>query len=128
MVRLFFSFLSAAYITAIFLFAGSPIVTEISRFNPDSLLHIPLYGVLTALLDRSFGGAGRIRFLLPAVVALGVAVADEVNQIFTAGREGSVTDVVLDLVGISLFLLLSARLRKGAEKRREGKVSQAPGG
>jgi VanZ family protein len=124
MVRLFFFFFSVVYVSVIFLFAGSPIVTEISRFNPYSLLHVPLYGILAVLLDRSFGGAGRIRFFLPGVIALGVAVADEVNQIFTPGREGSVTDVILDLVGISLFVLLSARLRKGAEKQRGGKASQ----
>jgi hypothetical protein len=120
MVRLFFLLLSVMHVAAIFLFAGSPIVKDISRFNPYSLLHIPLYGILAGLLDRSIGGRRPIRLLLPGAIALGVAVADEVNQCFTPGREGTVTDVLLDLAGVCLFLFLSYRFRKCAEKRREG--------
>jgi len=50
MVNLFFAFLSAAYIAAIFLLADSPMVSALSAFNPYSLLHIPLYGILSILL------------------------------------------------------------------------------
>ena len=49
-MSIFFSILSAAYITGIFLFADSPVVSEAAPFNPYSLLHIPLYGILTFLL------------------------------------------------------------------------------
>ena len=118
MVRLFFSLLSVMYVTAIFLFAGSPIVRDNSQFNPYSILHIPLYGVLTVLLDRSFRGAGSFRLLLPAIIALGVAIADEVNQSFTPGRDGTVTDVLLDLVGIGLVVFLRFRFRNHAEEQR----------
>ncbi len=45
-----FSILSLSYIAGIFLLADSPVVSEIAAFNPYSLLHIPLYGILTFLL------------------------------------------------------------------------------
>jgi VanZ family protein len=54
---IFFTILSIAYIAGIFLWADSPIVEELSAFNPYSLLHIPLYGILTILLILS-----RLRF------------------------------------------------------------------
>jgi hypothetical protein len=53
-VRIFFSILSIAYIAGIFLFAGSSIAQTLAPFNRYSLLHIPLYGILTFLLIVSF--------------------------------------------------------------------------
>jgi len=53
-MRLIFFIISMAYIVAIFLFAGSPVVSDLAPFNPYSLLHIPLFGILTALLIFSF--------------------------------------------------------------------------
>ena len=49
-MRFFFILLSAAYIAGIFLWADSSVVSELSAFNPYSVLHIPLYGILTMLL------------------------------------------------------------------------------
>jgi len=118
MTRLFFLFLSVIYVAVIFLFAGSPIVSEISRFNPHSLLHIPLYGVLAVLLYQSLGKAGRIGFFLPGLIALAVGIGDEVNQLFTPGREASATDVILDLAGICLFLFFLSQLRNVLDKRK----------
>ena len=53
-MRIFFSILSIAYIAGIFLFAGSSIVQTLAPFNRYSLLHLPLYGILTVLLIFSF--------------------------------------------------------------------------
>ncbi len=53
-MRLIFTFLSIAYIAGIFLWADSPVVSDLAPFNPYSLLHIPLYGILTILLIFSF--------------------------------------------------------------------------
>ena len=37
-----------------FIFADSSVVSTLAAFNPYSLLHIPLYGILTVLLIFSF--------------------------------------------------------------------------
>lgn len=114
----------------IFLFAGSPIVDQISSFNPYSLLHIPLYGVLTFLLIFSLIPASLLwkgvwaskpsgfakttnpvkRFLVAGLAALGVAILDEVHQFFIVSRGASITDVLLDSVGISLVLALILKI------------------
>jgi hypothetical protein len=52
--RLFFTLLSIVYVAGIFLWADSPVVSVLAPFNPYSLLHIPLYGILTVLLIFSF--------------------------------------------------------------------------
>jgi len=49
-----FSILSIVYIASIFILANSPVVSTLAPFNPYSLLHIPLYGILTILLIFSF--------------------------------------------------------------------------
>jgi hypothetical protein len=136
MQRLFFSILSIAYIAGIFLFADSSVVSTLAAFNPYSLLHIPLYGVLTVLLIFSFVPLKfkllnsinprnstnainatntinlRARYLLPGGIASVVAIADEIHQAYVPGRDASITDVLLDIVGISLVLFFFFRVLK----------------
>jgi VanZ family protein len=129
-MRIFFSILSIAYIAGIFLFADSSVVSTLAAFNPYSLLHIPLYGILTVLLIFSFMPLKfkllnsinprnstnainlRARYLLPGGIALIVAIADEIHQAYVPGRDASITDVLLDLVGIILVLFFFFRLLK----------------
>jgi len=135
-MRIFFSILSIAYIATIFLFADSSVVSDLSSLNPYSLLHIPLYGILTALLIFSFVPITHRRndsinlpremgglfhrgqrnqknfYLLPGGIALIVAIADEIHQAYVPGRDASLTDVLLDMVGIILVLFFFFRLLK----------------
>jgi VanZ family protein len=162
-MKLFFIILSIVYIACIFVLAGSSMVKDFSPFNPYSLLHIPLYGVLTILLifslmpstkrqkdvtnkkrynstnninepkvlnhpndhnpyhslievlmtERIYGSS-RLRFfasthkrlLIAGFIALGVAISDEIHQAYIPSREASITDVLLDIVGISLLMIL----------------------
>lgn len=113
------------YIAGIFLLADSSVVSDLSTFNPYSLLHIPLYGILTFLLIFSFmplkinpinpsnssnpskpSNPSNIspRFLFAALIALMVAIADEIHQAYVPGRDASITDVLLDFAGILLVL------------------------
>jgi len=132
MTRFIFSVLSIFYISGIFLLAGSPYISKIATFNPYSILHIPLYGILTALLILSFVPISHSsnnpltqstndsmtklpnnlmpRCIIAGLIALGVAIADEVHQTYIPGREASFTDVLLDAIGIALVLLLIHRI------------------
>ncbi len=135
-MRIIFSILSIAYATGIFLFADSSMVSDLSKFNPYSLLHIPLYGILTFLLVLSlmplkFNPSGsinpsnptnsnnptdpsnwKIYFSLSGGIASIIAIADEIHQVYVPGRDGSVKDVLLDMMGISLALFLIFRFLK----------------
>jgi len=136
-VRIFFAILSLFYIAAIFILAGSPVAHTLSEFNPYSLLHIPLFGILAFLLifsmvpiPRRFrvvsiqtGGVSnrlpseetkgmKARLFIAGGIALVVAILDEIHQLSVPGREGSVSDIVLDLTGIVIVLLLCFVLLK----------------
>ena len=133
-MRLIFTLLSIAYVAGIFLFADSSVVSHLKVFNPNSLLHIPLYGILTILIILSFfplkfksnvpnahndsnvpygpNASSRIRFLIPGFIALIVAIADEIYQSFIPTRDASKTDVFLDFVGIVLASLIILQLHK----------------
>jgi len=130
MTRFFFRLFSVAYIAGIFLFADSSVISDLSPFNPYSLLHIPLYGILTLLLFLSFvplkshsthstnlthstasansthstNLTHSIRFLAVGLVATMVGIADEIHQAYVPGRNASMVDVFLDVVGIVLCL------------------------
>lgn len=130
-MNIFFTILSAGYIAGIFLFADSPVVSDIATFNPFSLLHIPLYGILTLLLILSFSPfkikiiypGNRINptnsrnpmnsrnHLIAGLIASGVAIADEIHQAYIPGRDASVVDVLIDFSGICLCILLIQRIQ-----------------
>jgi len=110
----FFAVLSAAYIFGLFFFADSSVVSRIAEFNPYSLLHIPLYGFLTILLLLTFiakpGTNLAPRYQAAAWIAVAVGVIDEYHQAFIPIREGSVTDVFLDILGVGLVMILAWRV------------------
>ncbi len=130
-MRFLSSILSFFYVACIFFLAGSPEARALSEFNPYSLLHIPLYGIMTFLLvfamvpiprafkigsicpcansmgEQSAGTPGLLlRFFIAGAIALTVGILDEVHQLYVPGRDGSVSDVILDTAGILLALLL----------------------
>ena len=113
MTRFFFRLLSIGYIASIFVFAASPVIADLALFNPQSLLHIPLYGILTFLLvfsispysTHSTHSTYSTRFAIAGLIAVTVAIADEIHQAYVPGRNASVVDVFLDVVGIALCLL-----------------------
>jgi len=136
-MRLLSTLLSIVYIAVIFLWADSPVVSDLAPFNPYSLLHIPLYGILTMLLTFSFipfklkrkdsmtqrakvpmtqlpnNSMTQLtysRLFIPGIIALTVAIGDEIHQSFIPTRDASVTDVLLDAVGIVLMFFLIVQL------------------
>jgi VanZ family protein len=127
-INLLFAFLSVAYISVIFLFADSPALSRIALFNPFSILHIPLYLILTILIVLSIVPLNflnylnpvnpmnqtnqTIRFLIAGFISFVVAVADEYHQSFIPTREASFTDVLLDVTGIVLALWLVRQIYK----------------
>jgi hypothetical protein len=133
-----FSILSLSYIAAIFLLADSPVVSDIAAFNPYSLLHIPLYGILTLLLIFSTGSSISIHrgdstnstnpinpinsrnLFIAGLIALVVAVADEIHQAYIPNRNASIIDVLLDVIGIGLCVLLARRFRFMSILRNSG--------
>jgi hypothetical protein len=142
-VNLFFASMAAAYVAAIFLLTGSSAASILSRFNPYSLLHVPLYGVMAVLVLFSIlpfrlgnpepktgkkpfadGYPSAIplsRFLTAGILCVVVGGADEFHQLYVPGREGSVSDVFLDAVGTVVALLLCRAFLKW---RRKGRIQE----
>ena len=113
-MSLIFGLISAGYIALIFALAGLPDRVRLIRvFNPLSLLHIPLYGLLTFFLIRTFWPNGknplirsfRLTLAFTTFLALLIAVLDELHQVHIPGREASGWDVVLDAVGIGAIAI-----------------------
>ncbi len=135
---MFFALLSLFYVAAIFILAGSPIARELTKFNPYSLLHIPLYGIMTfrvvfaivpvsraarvvgdpAKLQFVFTNGLTVRLLVAGAIALAVGILDEIHQLYVPGRDGSAGDVMLDTLGIVLALILCSLLFKTSLLRK----------
>ena len=119
---IYYFLISTLYVFCIFLLAGSPIVLLINAFNPFSLLHVPLYGILTVLLLLALKTHLRqrpaSRYFLVGLIALSIAVVDEVEQSFIPYRVGSFTDVLVDLAGISFAMLVFSQFSAFGGLRR----------
>lgn len=78
----------------------------------DKLMHLAAYAVLGVLALRAFHGGitrPRPRPALGAVaVTVGYGVVDEIRQSFVAGRDASVYDVLADLGGAILGVVVVA--------------------
>ena len=79
------------------------------------LAHMAEYGLLTFLWWRALGTvlAGRTAVALALAISVAYAVSDEWHQSHVEGRRGTVVDVLIDSVGITVvaLLLLSRRSR-----------------
>jgi VanZ family protein len=109
-----FFLLSVGYVFVIIFLADSGAVSQIEAFNPYSLLHIPLYGLLTLLLLLSFCTGGgkytRNRVITAGLIAGLVGALDEFHQIYIPTRDGSLGDVFLDILGAGLAILIFGRI------------------
>jgi VanZ family protein len=68
------------------------------------LAHAAEFAILGALLLRATGRAG-----LSFALGFAYAASDEVHQAFVPGREGSLPDVAIDVVGVAVGVLLWQR-------------------
>ena len=72
------------------------------------LAHMAEYGLLWLLWWRALGYGNP---LVPAAIAIGYAITDELHQTTVEGRHGSPLDVLIDSVGIALAYALARRVR-----------------
>lgn len=74
----------------------------------DKLAHIALFGVtgVVSAYGSVFVGSIRNRILFALAFSLTLAVATEVAQRYIGGRTGSFYDLLSDVAGLSLALLL----------------------
>jgi hypothetical protein len=102
-------------------------VSDVAPINPYSLLHIPLYGILALLLILSFSSRQKkalnpsnpsnpsnprnsSNLFVAGIIALVVAIADEIHQAYLPNRDASIVDVFLDMIGIILCMLIVKRI------------------
>lgn len=97
---------------------GSKWHVSVAFLLERKLAHVVEYMILTALLFRLFRFHFPKRVFISVVGAFLVAVAyafsDEWHQTFVAGREGKLSDVVIDATGMiaAVALLSSERIRR----------------
>ena len=85
------------------------------------LAHLTEYTILGVLLARAFvcKNCKCAFFAAPLIVGALLAAIDETIQLYTPGRGGRLSDVLLDTVGVALGILIFRLWRKW-RKKEEG--------
>jgi len=72
--------------------------------------HLTIFGIFAIVIERALTGNGVERALFIGFVVAGLfAASDELHQAFVADRSPMVTDVLIDLVGVAVGLLIWQR-------------------
>jgi VanZ family protein len=77
--------------------------------------HIFAFFALAALIYRAFRSYGfsiSDSYILGSLGSFVYAISDEIHQLFVPERHGCITDLLVDLVGIALFVILVKILTK----------------
>ena len=83
------------------------------------LAHMAEYGLLWLLWWRALGYGNPA---LPAAIAIGYSITDELHQTTVEGRHGTPVDVLIDAAGVGLaYLAVRARARR--PRRRSDSVA-----
>ena len=118
-VNLFFKFWIWPLIYTFFIFFLSslhvPISKEIGFFQLDKFLHVIEYSILGYLLVRAFKNSTALKykkiFLYVVVIGFLIGNLDELYQLFIPYREASLLDIISDLVGICVGLIIFRKVK-----------------
>jgi len=112
----FFLYTFPAILWAVAIFAASSIPSEdfpsLGILSQDKLLHLSVYLGLGLLLERAFRHQTVLPLLarsskLSAILTAAIyGVSDEFHQSFVPGRSMDVWDVVADVLGVGLAMML----------------------
>ena len=70
----------------------------------QNFLHIPLFGLLAYLWLNALTKNGcpvKKKLIITIIITLGYGLLDEFHQTFVPGRYGSLSDIILNIVGIA---------------------------
>jgi VanZ family protein len=97
----------------IFYVSSLPADPDVAWWEPiaRTVGHIVGYAGLTLLWSWALAGTVTRPELIAAAISLTYACTDEYHQTFVENRDGTVTDVGFDAIGIALAALLVERLR-----------------
>lgn len=106
----------AAIVRAIYADASEPLIVFLNAAARKSV-HVVTYAALALLAYRALRRGRPDRWLTVwAFQALFIttmyALLDELLQVFTSGRTGTISDVITDVLGASAALLVLAHLRR----------------
>jgi VanZ family protein len=96
-----------AWMAAIFVLSSIPGDTEAAWWEPiaRSIGHVGLFLGLTLLWVWALAGVVSRPVPVAAAITLAYAVSDEYHQTFVENRDGTLSDIGLDAIGIALAVV-----------------------
>lgn len=91
---------------------------ELLSFLVRKCAHISEYMILTFLLYYGFYKNKVHSLSFPFIIALLYACSDEIHQLFVPGRAGMIQDILIDLIGVIIALIIVHFIKQRKLKRK----------
>ena len=86
---------------------------KLSHHTVRKSAHFTVFSVLGILVMNALRRSGVNRFISVAVIfCMAIAASDEIHQIFVPGRGPSISDVLLNCIGMGFGILIYLKLMK----------------
>lgn len=107
--------------TWLFFWVKDPETLKIYHYFVRKTAHVVEYLILTGLAYNYFRFTSsdiKKIYLFSFLVSFTYAISDEVHQLFVSDRAGAFSDVLVDLIGVLLFLIFMFIKNKYASSRK----------
>lgn len=107
--------------TWLFFWVKDPETLKIYHYFVRKAAHVVEYLILTGLAYNYFRFTSndiKKIYLYSFLVSFTYAISDEVHQLFVSDRAGAFSDVLVDLIGVLLFLIFMFIKNKYASSRK----------
>ena len=110
----------------IFYFSSIPSFPQapIQGINFSVVYHIMVFFLFTFFLIITLKGKDKFRskhLIWTVIIAIIYAISDEIHQLFVPGRFSSINDVLIDLTGMLLAILIYPKKDKDKNKKKKSK-------
>lgn len=122
----FYWLLVALYMGVIFFVsAQAPVdgLDVLGETGLDKVVHAVEFGILAFLMLSALSASGirklPVLFIIAGLASTLYAVSDEIHQLHVPGRTSTIGDVIADVVGITIVIILWPKVQALLQKRKK---------
>lgn len=98
--------------------------SPVKGINMAVIYHIIVFFLFTFFLIITIKGSSKLKpkhIIWVLIISILYAISDEIHQLFVPGRFSTIKDILIDLIGILLAILIYPKKNKDNQKNKKQK-------